>query len=227
MNVLLGSPPHTRGIPNPLIDTTTPLGITPAHAGNTAPTVRFSFPAGDHPRTRGEYEDFNAMAIGNQGSPPHTRGIQKQGYFRVFLCRITPAHAGNTAHDVRFFQSQWDHPRTRGEYSGMIFSARLVLGSPPHTRGILLGKGGGTQTYGITPAHAGNTIFQLFDQLDKRDHPRTRGEYLRSGEGTPFKKGSPPHTRGIRRVGKVFLCEDGITPAHAGNTFPRSIRKSV
>ena len=93
-----------------------------------------------------------------------------------------------------------------------------VMGSPPHTRGILedsaweVGKGG------ITPAHAGNTRLSWSAISSARDHPRTRGEYLEVVNRILGGRGSPPHTRGIPSPSHVRAIAIGITPAHAGNT---------
>ena len=71
---------------------------------------------------------------------------------------------------------------------------------------------------GITPAHAGNTIFFDIQVYKYRDHPRPCGEHnygycIKSKFG-----GSPPPMRGTL-ANKDFPEQSiGITPAHAGNT---------
>ena len=71
--------------------------------------------------------------------------------------RITPAYAGNTSALSYSSERLEDHPRIRGEYTGNIENSELESGSPPHTRGIRVGKMKIKLTYGITPAYAGNT----------------------------------------------------------------------
>ena len=80
---------------------------------------------------------------------------------------------------------------------------RLMLGSPPHTRGILPKKNA--------------------EKVNPEVHPRIRGEYLGDfGQpGTP--EGSPPHTRGIRRACDDLKIYLGFTPAYAGNTTTRTV----
>ncbi len=71
----MGSPPHTRGIPNVGAFSKIKLGITPAHAGNTGYQRTPAHLGWDHPRTRGEYDWLILKPVPREGSPPHTRGI--------------------------------------------------------------------------------------------------------------------------------------------------------
>ena len=111
-----GSPPHTRGIPEGIATIDVELGITPAHAGNTAMNNGDVTKARDHPRTRGEYYTPSKDGSRPMGSPPHTRGIQLGGVHQPKPGGITPAHAGNTAAGSAAAAAAGDHPRTRGEY---------------------------------------------------------------------------------------------------------------
>ena len=133
------------------------VGITPAHAGNTVSFLPTAADQWDHPRTRGEYDLRSGDNSRCKGSPPHTRGIPNVGAFSKIKLGITPAHAGNT---IGSYLSQYlakDHPRTRGEYIDMYKVALEDVGSPPHTRGILVAQRYRWRRDGITPAHAGNT----------------------------------------------------------------------
>ena len=91
-----GSPPHTRGILLNRRNATLKVGITPAHAGNTISGCSSVWKNADHPRTRGEYRLAQLQAQQQQGSPPHTRGIQFSENRHSLTRGITPAHAGNT-----------------------------------------------------------------------------------------------------------------------------------
>ena len=97
------------------------------------------------------------------------------------------------------------------------------MGSPPHTRGILLPVLIDVSTPRFTPAYAGNT--NALDAL--RDtyqvHPRIRGEYQENTPFHPLRHGSPPHTRGIHAHKTRKLFDVGFTPAYAGNTVPQEI----
>ena len=213
-----GSPPHTRGIPQPVPQPQPQPGITPAHAGNTEGFPKIIHANGDHPRTRGEYRLALTLLAIIWGSPPHTRGILACRYIDLRYGGITPAHAGNTIPSL-FPSSSWrDHPRTRGEYSIEYDENLMKEGSPPHTRGILPDCLDAIKQAGITPAHAGNTDSNNPEAGTQGDHPRTRGEYVQ-GFGEIFGGvGSPPHTRGIPMTLLFTKFFNGITPAHAGNT---------
>ena len=194
-------------------------GITPAHAGNTPVRSRYPKIRRDHPRTRGEYSFSRLPGQSSRGSPPHTRGILFFSSFFGPSPGITPAHAGNTGNLQPFQYFRMDHPRTRGEYFENSSTQSFQKGSPPHTRGILYVSVGGVVVAGITPAHAGNTSCMRGRERYRRDHPRTRGEYVLFICVEFNVQGSPPHTRGI----PSFSCSGtwfcGITPAHAGNTL--------
>ena len=95
------------------------------------------------------------------------------------------------------------------------------VGSPPHTRGIQGYRKTRHLPSGITPAHAGNTAITQVSWPSPRDHPRTRGEYSAAYPFSSYKRGSPPHTRGIPAFFRAYLNQKGITPAHAGNTGNR------
>ena len=86
----------------------------------------------------------------------------------------------------------------RGEYVWIQLILILLLGSPPHARGILAVDEPIRMERGITPACAGNTKDKYSYLLTYRDHPRMRGEYLRIWMNLSVLTGSPPHARGIR-----------------------------
>ena len=93
-------------------------------------------------------------------------------------------------------------------------------------------------TYGIIPAHAGNTKKQEVCKLFKRDHPRACGEHQKTRGLQAFKRdhpracgehrvranlgqpvaGSSPRMRGTPVPIRHVQIGGGIIPAHAGNT---------
>ena len=85
-----------RGIPGSPRDDAAELGITPAHAGNTARLPCEFLETGDHPRACGEYVFFYFKSWTNKGSPPRMRGIRGLEFLIQLCDGITPAHAGNT-----------------------------------------------------------------------------------------------------------------------------------
>ena len=95
--VLLGSPPPTRGTPFHKFRKAEHSRITPAYAGNTGKTGDGTNPAWDHPRLRGEHVfDRDAMRT-SAGSPPPTRGTPNRDNVIDLYIGITPAYAGNTS----------------------------------------------------------------------------------------------------------------------------------
>ena len=91
-----------------------------------------------------------------------------------------------------------------------------VPGSPPHTRGKVIGNTCNKIGNRITPAHAGKRrIARSYASLS-RDHPRTRGEKVTMRYYESARLGSPPHTRGKVFLIIMILFVVGITPAHAG-----------
>ena len=92
--VITGSPPHTRGqVPNP--QSVQRNGrITPAHAGTSARSENGFLGGEDHPRTRGDKSCIRGLSPPARGSPPHTRGQERDGVTPPDQYRITPAHAG-------------------------------------------------------------------------------------------------------------------------------------
>ena len=119
---------------------------------------------------------------------------------RPIYTRITPACAGNTPTAFFFVLGIWDHPRMRGEYTLPTFVTVVLLGSPPHARGIRRIPAVSDAGPGITPACAGNTGLTLMIFRIARDHPRMRGEYQKGGCAMYRNMGSPPHARGIPRI---------------------------
>ena len=91
-----GSSPHMRGTPRLSSPSSVPVGIIPAHAGNTKDATTDTAADGDHPRTCGEHALSAANPGQMVGSSPHMRGTRR-GFSIVFdPPRIIPAHAGNT-----------------------------------------------------------------------------------------------------------------------------------
>ena len=159
------------------------------------------------------------------GSPPHTRGIRSRHSRPGRHARFTPAYAGNTVLHLLLLEAFQVHPRIRGEYALAVSESTPSVGSPPHTRGIHLGRGNSRPFRRFTPAYAGNTKAHCRKSSVSRVHPRIRGEYSQGNSEQRTGKGSPPHTRGIlcysiSREGAV-----GFTPAYAGNTNRRGLFK--
>ena len=114
---------------------------------------------------------------------------------------ITPAHAGLTINKIHILKS--------------------IRGSPPRMRGLPCISGHGIIIKGITPAHAGLTMYFRAWYYNKRDHPRACGAYRTLMMLPLVLQGSPPRMRGLLSPGRNVGAFFGITPAHAGLTYPR------
>ena len=148
------------------------------------------------------------------GSPPHTRGIRDYVLHWNECRRFTPAYAGNTRQHRHRRKNSRVHPRIRGEYIACVFLFTIVLGSPPHTRGIPPGHGLQSLFQRFTPAYAGNTLDRECSVKRTEVHPRIRGEYKSPLTSPLVLPGSPPHTRGIH-LGYVSCNQSkGFTPPH-------------
>ena len=157
IQLLQGSPPHTRGTPHCLYCTCISHGITPAYAGNTPETIMERLGIEDHPRIRGEHLATVTSLDLIPGSPPHTRGTLLLQRWTRQSRRITPAYAGNTSLLGQLYKASEDHPRIRGEHFHTILDTAFVIGSPPHTRGTPVRQNIYICCRRITPAYAGNT----------------------------------------------------------------------
>ena len=200
-NMLVGSPPLTRGIQNLHLARLDQPGFTPAHAGNT--------------------QRLFYQSRSKSGSPPLTRGIRDKYDPNTPKVGFTPAHAGNTIRKSKKNVWQRVHPRSRGEYQFRRSWTDTRSGSPPLTRGIRHFHLHDRVHKRFTPAHAGNTENGVFTGSDMKVHPRSRGEYILWKLPAYLAMGSPPLTRGIQDLFLQLGSRIRFTPAHAGNTMMR------
>ena len=120
-----------------------------------------------------------------------------------------------------------DHPRVRGEKVCPITLKEATAGSPPHTRGKADLPEGGTNGQRITPAYAGKSYSFPGKPGATRDHPRIRGEKDITPDGTAWRTGSPPHTRG-KEIDRLTAAKNSrITPAYAGKRLKKSRNYAV
>ena len=179
-----GSSPHTRGAPVRGGVPSGPGGIIPAYAGSTQAVAGIGIGRWDHPRIRGEHAFQEGGSAAYVGSSPHTRGARRAWRQGGRGRRIIPAYAGSTAADLVRYPKGPDHPRIRGEHSMYSNLRTAARGSSPHTRGAQAPQllDGGRQR--IIPAYAGSTSSYPTCEPPRTDHPRIRGEHIRSSPGT-------------------------------------------
>ena len=159
-----------------------------------------------------------SLTLDGVGSPPHTRGILHLVTIPLSQIGFTPAYAGNTPNFPNAAIFHQVHPRIRGEYTDIAGHRGSQMGSPPHTRGILL-RGMCHYPRGrFTPAYAGNTSPVISSIAAPAVHPRIRGEYFLSVSQSMRNPGSPPHTRGILNYELALIAGTWFPPAYAGNT---------
>mgnify|MGYP006970851641 CR=1 FL=1 len=132
-----GSPPRVRGTDQRERPIRPGAGITPARAGNRAPSPWPSAWAWDHPRACGEQDIRSSLASNLIGSPPRVRGTVLKRRNPKNEKRITPARAGNSGGGSQQNGGQTDHPRACGEQLQHRWRRFYLLGSPPRVRGTV------------------------------------------------------------------------------------------
>ena len=194
-----GSSPRMRGTPFPHLRFVVPVGIIPAHAGNTSRPCMMPSLVQDHPRACGEHP-YHALACSlRRGSSPRMRGTRGHVRSNGEVGGIIPAHAGNTHIMLSHVVCDGDHPRACGEHVVTFAPMVKSAGSSPRMRGTLNPATPEVDQTGIIPAHAGNTQCIRLPRMERRDHPRACGEHS-SGIGMMrYGTGSSPRMRGTRR----------------------------
>ena len=136
---------------------------------------------------------------------------------------IIPALAGNTTSQTKPAHSTTDHPRSRGEYLHAVRVPLYASGSSPLSRGIQAGNMADNDEARIIPALAGNTVILRNSAIERKDHPRSRGEYAFHLQLDVWSSGSSPLSRGIPRHSPTVCVAPWIIPALAGNTRHRRL----
>ena len=213
-----GSPPLTRGKVKARLTIPEPIRITPAYAGKRYLQIHRKDEYGDHPRLRGEKSSMLPITTASAGSPPLTRGKVDRNATDFINVGITPAYAGKsrTLHGLPL--APWDHPRLRGEKRPCPPGADCTVGSPPLTRGKVLGWQPFPAAPGITPAYAGKSLSPYERETIIGDHPRLRGEKRDFMIKCVGIQGSPPLTRGKDAQSSPIGFKIRITPAYAGKS---------
>ena len=156
-NVLGGSSPLARGLRTYSGSSPVVAGIIPARAGFTAGTARRARTGRDHPRSRGVYRRARKGKKPINGSSPLARGLRRPHLAVLVEPRIIPARAGFTRLDGAHLGTYWDHPRSRGVYTGDARTRMRIVGSSPLARGLPRWRGPARRPAGIIPARAGFT----------------------------------------------------------------------
>ena len=174
-----------------------------------------------HPRSRGENRLRRHRTRPWLGSSPLTRGKRSTRCSRGRQRGLIPAHAGKTTHHRHELSRAQAHPRSRGENHPAPRGPRTPVGSSPLTRGKRPRRQYCPATSRLIPAHAGKTLRMSQYVLDRRAHPRSRGENQERPDDIDRPRGSSPLTRGKPRLQLSELLFAGLIPAHAGKTWSR------
>ena len=175
--LLAGSSPLARGLPDTPTNPRDNARIIPARAGFTRAVVLPHCPFPDHPRSRGVYQLIGCPQMAQGGSSPLARGLLPDCVGVGLDVRIIPARAGFTS--IVYWAKQYggDHPRSRGVYPDRCHGLLRFLGSSPLARGLLLGEAVRGFRNRIIPARAGFTCTAYHAYRPSWDHPRSRGVY--------------------------------------------------
>ena len=192
----LGSPPRMRGTESAAFSVSSIMGITPAYAGNSCANLNTKRTVWDHPRVCGEQKHVWQSISCSPGSPPRMRGTAARQAACIWLCRITPAYAGNSRISFTGDNCGGDHPRVCGEQGSKRARKTPLKGSPPRMRGTGMQTVNQPSLHGITPAYAGNRARKRLGFHSQWDHPRVCGEQHSPMERQKVYMGSPPRMRG-------------------------------
>ena len=154
--------------------------IIPARAGFTRAGMTRGPAGADHPRSRGVYSGRELMHPAAPGSSPLARGLPHDGPARRRSGGIIPARAGFTHRDAGPVGQVPDHPRSRGVYLNQSTTSWTAVGSSPLARGLRHESAAVAGRHRIIPARAGFTRQDDRRRDATRDHPRSRGVYLRT-----------------------------------------------
>ena len=192
--------------------------IIPACAGSTGRCPRSSQPLRDHPRLRGEHVSLSTDPLRSKGSSPLARGARLPSWTWRVASRIIPACAGSTTSRATTSRRCQDHPRLRGEHSTSSLSSARSRGSSPLARGAPCACRCCSTSARIIPACAGSTHTDSPLPIDRKDHPRLRGEHTLEAMSLDCGTGSSPLARGARSERPGRRAGGGIIPACAGST---------
>ncbi len=212
----LGSSPLARGLLDPSAVREAQDGIIPARAGFTSRLRATSSTSRDHPRSRGVYVFTRLLALRTLGSSPLARGLLRARPKFATDRRIIPARAGFTPVTRRGGTSTTDHPRSRGVYLIFVVTVSKIGGSSPLARGLQGALGLSPPVGGIIPARAGFTTRATAGRTSPRDHPRSRGVYIRSQAERSRSRGSSPLARGLRCCVPACAGGAGSSPLARG-----------
>ena len=135
-----GSSPRMRGKPAEAVGEDDAERIIPAHAGQTWLYRRMVSSSPDHPRACGANCGNLPRIAATSGSSPRMRGKRIFRCGLLCVCRIIPAHAGQTLRWLSGSLRSPDHPRACGANTRGGYLSNPLVGSSPRMRGKLTSR---------------------------------------------------------------------------------------
>ena len=178
-----------------------------------------------HPRECGDDAVVDRSAGRVAGSPPRMRGRRRARWAWAAVVGLTPANAGTTTRC--FERCLWSqaHPRECGDDLSPALRLVSLRGSPPRMRGRHGRCRRPEFRPRLTPANAGTTASSAPRGWCLAAHPRECGDDSIVRRRMRCHSGSPPRMRGRPTVGTTTVATHWLTPANAGTTRRRPIRR--
>ncbi len=217
-----GSSPHTWGIQAWPILRSRLLRFIPTYVGHTDSINRVPVRPAVHPHIRGAYYDPLPQYSSICGSSPHTWGIRSGCHSWDQVPRFIPTYVGHT-----FFSSPTTypasvHPHIRGAYQDPVELPQSVIGSSPHTWGILLSGLEMMEASRFIPTYVGHTSSNKAPMMPVSVHPHIRGAYFPADARKGRFGGSSPHTWGILPYIVFGIGNDRFIPTYVGHTYSQN-----
>ena len=199
-----GSSPPMLGIPLSAPGGDLSKWFIPTYVGHTTPWRSFCPARPVHPHLRGAYPSLHLAAISQNGSSPHTWGIQPPGAHFVRRDRFIPTYVGHTRIKNLLISPRTVHPHIRGAYPqcGHLWHQRsrfiptyvghtatvavmvlMLSGSSPPTWGILQDEVISVGGVRFIPTYVGHTLLPAASCVVPTVHPHIRGAYHRARNG--------------------------------------------
>ena len=175
-----------------------PARFIPTYVGHTYPAHLPGTCTPVHPHIRGAYEHRGLGVDAQNGSSPHTWGIRRT--------------APNTPLETGFIPTYVGHTVNR------VLPGGVISGSSPHTWGILSPGDLHSQRGRFIPTYVGHTPGQGRGRRQPAVHPHIRGAYATATPPAYMKRGSSPHTWGIRRPLNPCRSSKRFIPTYVGHT---------
>ena len=173
---------------------------------------------GKHPRRGGEDPCYAGRNTFDTETPPPRRGRHERPSKVTASYGNTPAEAGKTRLRTGSTSASGKHPRRGGEDTPQSSISRFGRETPPPRRGRRSHEQHRSGDRGNTPAEAGKTKWDQFEDFIPIETPPPRRGRLKADSLSFDITETPPPRRGRRRCS----CQhaDGVrnTPAEAGKT---------